>query len=149
MANPSAALLIAADHAGADLKEALKKLLSHQKWEDMGAPLGTGPVDYPDYAISLGQKVAKENRLGVLICGSGVGMSIAANKIAGVRAAVVTNPVAARWAREHNAANVLCLGARFLAPQYAAEIVRAWLEASPSTEPRHLARIKKITDLDS
>jgi ribose 5-phosphate isomerase B len=140
-------ILIAADHAGVELKAALQKLLSNHKWEDLG-PAATSPsVDYPDYAEKLARLVASGDRLGILICGSGIGMSIAANKIPGVRAALVENPVSARLAREHNEANVLCLGARFVAPHYAAEIIRAWLEAAPSTDERHLNRVKKLNSL--
>ena len=140
-------LLIASDHAGFELKEALQKLLSHLKWEDLGPSAATPSVDYPDFATRLGKRVSTEKRMGVLICGSGIGMSIAANKIKGVRAALVENPVSARLAREHNHANILCLGARFLAAPYAAEIVRAWLEASPNTEIRHQARVDKLDNL--
>ena len=75
-------------------------------------------------------------------------MCIAANKIAGVRAAVVENPVAARLSREHNDANVLCLGSRFIAPEYGAEIVQTWLETPFSGDERHQARIEKITELE-
>lgn len=143
--NPSSLpLLIASDHAGVEFKNSLKKILSHLQWEDLG-PLAESPsVDYPDYAKKLGLKIAQENRLGILICGSGIGMSIAANRIAGVRAALVENPVSSRLAREHNHANVLCLGARILAAPYAAEIVLAWLSATPSPEARHLGRVQKL-----
>ena len=140
-------LLIASDHAGVELKDAVQKLLSHLKWEDLGTPTGSPSVDYPDFAVNLARRVATENRMGVLICGSGIGMSIAANKVKGVRAALVENPVASRLAREHNHANVLCLGARFLAAPYAAEIVRAWLEATPSAEGRHQARVDKLNSI--
>jgi ribose 5-phosphate isomerase B len=85
--------------------------------------------------------------LGILICGSGIGMCIAANKIKGVSAALVENPVSARLAREHNDSNVLCLGARILAPEYAAEIARVWLETPFSTDPRHAHRVNKIKSL--
>ncbi len=143
MSAPAQSILIAADHAGVELKQLLQKLLSHLKWEDLGT-MTTSPVDYPDYAKKLAEKAVKENRLGVIICGSGIGVAIAANKVAGARATVVENPVMARYAREHNHVNILCLGARFVAPQYAAEIVKAWLEATPTTEQRHLNRIEKL-----
>ena len=143
------AILIASDHAGTELKSALQKLLSHLQWEDLGPKAASPSVDYPDYAELLSTRVAHESRLGILICGSGIGMSIAANKIPGIRAAVVENPIAAKLAREHNDANILCLGARFLAPHYAAEIVRAWIEAQASTDPRHQGRVKKLQILDS
>jgi ribose 5-phosphate isomerase B len=90
--------------------------------------------------------------VGVLVCGSGIGMCIAANKFDGVRAAVVQDVVAARLSREHNGANILCVGARFMAPEYATEVVRTFLTTpGPSSKPgddRHLARIEKIRALE-
>lgn len=149
--NMKPTLLIAADHAGFSLKQTLQKALPQFGWIDLG-PESSARVDYPDFAEKLALRVAQEGKPGVLICGSGIGMSIAANKIHGVRAAVVENTTAARLAREHNNANVLCLGARFLATEYAAEIVQAWLEASfePQSEggKRHQDRINKITKLE-
>jgi ribose 5-phosphate isomerase B len=148
MATP---LLIASDHVGFALKEALKVLLPDVIWEDLG-PATDARSDYPDFAEKLGLRISEDPAgRGILICSSGIGMSIAANKIAGVRAAVVENPVAARLARQHNDANVLCLGARFTAPEYACELVVAFLDAafSPSDGGgRHAARIAKITALE-
>ncbi len=149
--NPSrgnSPVLIASDHAGVELKASVQKLLPDVEWMDLG-PVNTARVDYPDYAERVATKVAAgEAELGVLICGSGIGMSIAANKIPGVRAALVENPIAARLSREHNDANILCLGARFLAPEYASEIVREFLNGSFSTEGRHAARVQKISELE-
>ncbi len=145
-------VLIASDHAGFALKAAIQKALPDLKWEDLGPP-DTGRVDYPDFAEKLARKVAAgEATRGVLICGSGIGMSIAANKVAGIRAALVENPVAARLSRQHNDANVLCLGSRFLAPEYGAEIVQVWIDTPYSSQgegARHQARIDKMTALDS
>ncbi len=142
-------VLIAADHAGFALKESLKRLLGAEvEWEDLG-PADESRVDYPDFAAKLARRVGADPALrGVLVCGSGIGMSIAANKIAGVRAALVENPVAARLSREHNNANVLCLGSRFLAPEYAAEIARVWITTAFSGDARHAGRIKKLAALD-
>lgn len=141
-------ILIASDHAGFEMKVALQKELPDQPWRDLGPPSGAR-VDYPDFAERLALAIARgDAQLGVLICGSGLGMSIAANKIAGIRAAAVGNPVAARLSREHNDANILCLGSRFLASQYAAEIVREWLSATFSRDPRHQERIRKIARLE-
>ena len=110
-------------------------------------------MDYPDFAAELATRITRgEASRGILICGSGIGMSIAANKIAGIRAALVENPIAARLSREHNDANVLCLGARFVAPEYAAEIARAWLKTPFSRRPRrrrHAARVEKIAKIES
>lgn len=146
-------VLIASDHAGIELKSAIQKALSEWSWEDLG-PLNSGRVDYPDFAEQLAQKISNESLngnqlMGVLICGSGIGMSIAANKIPGIRAAVVENPVSARLSREHNNANVLCLGSRFIAPEYGAEIVKTWLETPFSEDQRHLGRLQKITELEN
>lgn len=149
MAGDKKTVLIASDHAGFELKEAIQKLLPEIDWHDLGPP-NQSRVDYPDYAERLARKVAagEPSPQGILICGSGIGMCIAANKVAGIRAAVVDNPIAARLSREHNDANVLCLGARFLAPEYAMEIVRTWLETPFTRDPRHWGRIQKITSIE-
>lgn len=145
---PSKKVLIAADHAGVTLKAALQKLLPEWRWIDLG-PNDTARVDYPDYAEALSRKlVAGEAPVGILICGSGIGMSISANKVPGVRAALVENPIAAQLSKQHNDANVLCLGARFLAPEYASEIVQAFLTTPFSGDERHKNRVKKISALE-
>jgi RpiB/LacA/LacB family sugar-phosphate isomerase len=142
-------VLIASDHAGLALKAELLKAFPGIEWKDLGPESGER-VDYPDFAERLCERLLHGDASeGVLVCGSGIGMAIAANKMPGIRAAVVENPVAARLAREHNHANVLCLGARFVAPEYGAELVRAWLEALPSTPgSRHAARVAKIDRLE-
>jgi ribose 5-phosphate isomerase B len=142
-------ILIASDHAGFLFKSELIKLLPEWNWEDLG-PNDPSRVDYPDFAQLLGSKIAAgESALGVLICGSGIGMSIAANKISGVRAALVENPTSARLSREHNDANVLCLGSRLIAPEYGAEIVKLWLNTPFSQGTRHVQRIEKIRALEA
>lgn len=141
-------VLIASDHAGIQLKKELQALLKDWTWIDLG-PLQNDSVDYPDYAKLLASKLLSgEAKKGILICGSGVGMSIAANKIPGIRAALVENPVVARLAREHNDTNVLCLGSRFVAAEYSAEIAKVWLTTPFSENPRHAQRIKKIQSLE-
>jgi ribose 5-phosphate isomerase B len=143
----SGRLWIASDHAGVKLKSFLKERSPDCFWEDLGA-YDEEPVDYPDYAKSLCYQVlAHPETLGVLICGSGIGMSIAANRIPGIRACVVENPVAARLSREHNHANVLCLGARFLAPYYALEIFQIWRKTPFGKDKKHLHRIEKLENL--
>ena len=147
---PRPSIRVASDHAGFELKNRLPELLPQVDWQDLG-PHNGDSVDYPDYAIKVAQAVADDenpNALGLLICGSGIGMSIAANKIAGVRAAVAESPLAAQLAREHNHANVLCIGARLNTPEQAAAIIRAWLEATPSESARHQLRIEKLAKLD-
>jgi ribose 5-phosphate isomerase B len=142
----SKTVLIASDHAGVELKSALQQLVEDLDWKDLGPIRPEPSVDYPDFAKLLCQAIEKgEAPLGVLICGSGIGMSIAANRHPGIRAALVENPISAKLAREHNHANVLCLGARFVAPHYAAEMIKAWILAEPSKEPRHLNRILKLS----
>lgn len=142
-------ILIASDHAGFELKTCLQKLMPDVAWLDLGPP-SADRVDYPDFAEKLCREIqAGRADQGLLICGSGIGMSMAANKFDGIRAALVENPVAAKLSREHNNANVLCLGARFLAPEYAADIVKPWLATPFPGEPRHLERVRKITAIES
>jgi len=142
-------LSIATDHAGYDFKEGLMAFLKQDGHEVVD--LGThdrSPCDYPDYAALLGAHVVSgKSALGILVCGSGIGMSIAANKVPGVRAAVVHDVTSAHLAREHNHANVLCLGSRVLGPVVAVEAVAAWLNATPG-DGRHVTRIAKLDELD-
>lgn len=147
-------VLIASDHAGFEMKAAILAILADPKelpgweWRDLG-PSSAARTDYPDFAERLARAIVRgEATCGILICGSGIGMSIAANKIPGIRAAAVENPVAARLSREHNDANVLCLGSRFLATPYAAEIGRTWLNTPFSQDPRHQQRLRKISRLE-
>jgi ribose 5-phosphate isomerase B len=133
--------LIASDHAGILLKSSLQKALPDITWQDLGDP----QTDYPLLAQKLCiQLLFEPQTLGILICGTGIGMSIAANRQEGIRAALCENPVSARLSREHNHSNVLCLGARILAPEYACAIVTSWLEATVSQEDRHLKRIRML-----
>lgn len=138
-------ILIASDHAGVRLKKRLVDNLGKTfSIQDLG-PSTEDRVDYPDFAAKLAGEIGKDPAaLGILICGSGIGMSIAANKFPGVAAALVENPVGARLARQHNNANVLCLGARFLGEEYAEEIVRVFLTTPYSEDARHNARLAKI-----
>ena len=141
-------VLIASDHAGFSLKALIQKTLPEITWEDLG-PLLSDRVDYPDFAEKLARKISSGDATrGILICGSGIGMSITANKFAGIRAAVVENPVSARLSREHNDANVLCLGSRLLAAEYAAEIAQVWLSTPFTREGRHQMRIDKILEIE-
>jgi ribose 5-phosphate isomerase B len=136
---------IGADHAGFELKERLVKELEALGYEpeDVGTH-STTSTDYPDYAHRVADEVARgEVQRGVLICGTGLGMSYAANRHHGVRAAVVWNPEIAKLSREHNDANVLVLPARFLTLDQSVDILRAWLE-TPFDGGRHSRRIAKI-----
>lgn len=143
-------LAIASDHAGVDIKAMLRDTLRAEGHDVLD--LGThdhASCDYPDYAVLAASKVAQsEVERAVLICGTGVGMAIAANKIRGVRAASVSEPVSAGLARSHNDANIVCLGARIVGPEMAVEIVRAFLSTPFSNGERHARRVAKIIKLD-
>ncbi len=138
-------IALAADHAGFEEKEKLKSTLTELgiEFEDMGTDSETS-VDYPDFALKAARAVARGDfDQGVLVCGSGTGMAIAANKVHGIRAAVAWSPEIARLAREHNNANVLALPARFVGDDQAKEIVKAWFDAS-FEGGRHERRVEKI-----
>jgi ribose 5-phosphate isomerase B len=142
-------IVAASDHAGLALKAQLVEALRARGHEitDLGTHDGKS-VDYPDYAALLGQKVAGgEAAWGLLVCGTGVGMSIAANKVPGVRAAVVSEPFSARMARQHNDANVLCLGERVVGPGLAGEILDTFLGAS-FEGGRHAGRVAKLSRIN-
>ena len=142
-------IAIGADHAGYEDKEKVKKTLDDLgiQYEDFGTQ-STESVDYPDYAQKVGEAVARgEVDSGLLVCGSGTGMAIAANKVPGVRAAVAWSEEIARLAREHNDANVLSLAARFTPPEELDKIVRAWFGAH-FDGGRHQRRVDKITEIE-
>jgi ribose 5-phosphate isomerase B len=142
-------IAIGSDHRGFALKEALKELLGElgHEWVDFGCQ-GEEAVDYPDIARPLGEAVAAgEYQRGILICGNGIGMSIAANKVRDVRAALCHDTFAARLARQHNDANVLCLGAWSIGRGLAEEIVRAFL-SEDFEGGRHVRRIEKIQAME-
>lgn len=143
-------IAVGSDHGGVTLKRDLTEWLVSQSHAvtDFGPSTGDS-VDYPDYAKPVAESVASgDSTLGILICGSGIGMSIAANKVQGIRAAVVQDEVHARLAREHNNANVLCLGGRFTATPHAIDIVSAWLQAEFGGG-RHARRVTKIASIGS
>jgi len=138
-------VILGSDHAGFELKQNLKEFLSAQNFqvEDVGC-FSNESCDYPDFAKAVAEKVLKENSAGILVCGAGIGMSIAANKVRGIRAANCYSIETAKLAREHNNANILCLGARLLEKQKAFEIAKAFLETEFSNEERHKKRTEKI-----
>jgi len=137
---------VGADHGGFTLKHTLVGVLTTLGHEitDLGTS-SSAAVDYPDYAhrVALGVLDGSFER-GLLICGTGVGMSISANRHAGVRAVVCTDTFSARYSRLHNDANVLCLGERVVGPGLAEEILRVWLETSFENAERHSRRVAKI-----
>jgi ribose 5-phosphate isomerase B len=140
-----APLLIAADHAGFELKESLKKSLDRRglPYRDLGTT-SADSVDYPDFAHRLADAISRgEADRGLLVCGSGQGMAMAANRHRGVRAALALDEESARLAREHNDANVLSLGARLTTPDRAQRILDAFLD-TPFAGGRHERRVSKI-----
>lgn len=142
-------MAVGADHAGYQLKEAIKQILPTHGIEcrDVGA-FSQDSVDYPDYAAQVAaQVVGGACDRGLLVCGTGIGMTIAANKIFGVRAALCYNVEAARLSRAHNDSNILVLGGRMTSPAEAEEIVHVWL-ATPFEGGRHQARLDKIAALE-
>lgn len=137
-------IIIASDHAGYELKQYLKSKLTDKDFEiiDIGTN-SSESVDYPNFAHELASKVISENIRGILICGSGIGMSMAVNKHKDIRGALCTNTEMAKLSREHNNANVLILGARFTEPKLAWEILEIWLNTDFSGG-RHEKRVQAI-----
>jgi len=143
-------IALGSDHAGYDLKALLATKLTEWGYDvlDLGAENNVDSVDYPDFGEAVGRAVSTGRaELGVAVCGSGIGISIAANKVPGVRAALVHDVTSAHLAREHNHANVLCLGARLIGAPVAMDALEAWLKATPG-EGRHAQRIEKLHLLD-
>jgi len=142
-------IALGSDHAGFDYKQRLRKVLEGmgESYEDFGT-FTPSSVDYPDIAHTVSQAIiAQRCPLGILICGTGIGMSIAANKHNGIRAAVCESAAAAKLAREHNDANILCLGARITSWDTVVEIVKTFLSTPFSNGERHKIRIQKIHSL--
>jgi ribose 5-phosphate isomerase B len=142
-------IAVGADHAGYPLKEEVKRYLTDKGFSvlDLGTD-STESVDYPHFAAKVGRAVTTgEVDQAILCCGTGVGVCISANKVRGVRAASVSEPASARLAREHNDANVLCMGARIVGVELAKQIVDAWLSAS-FQGGRHQRRVDQIRDLE-
>ncbi len=142
-------IAIASDHAGREMKDEIKALLSELGLEvvDMGVDSDES-VDYPDYGMPLAEKVSKGDfDRGILVCGTGIGMSILANKYPRVRAALVSDLYSARMAREHNDANVLVIGGRVVGRGLARELVKVWLETR-FEGGRHQRRLDKIAEIE-
>ena len=143
-------IAIGGDHAGFPLKQHLVELI--KKWghevNDLGA-FNTEPSDYPDFAKSVGAAVQKgEAERGLIVCGSGIGACVAANKLKGIRAALISDTYSARQGVDHDDVNVLCLGGRVVGPALAEEIVKAFLAATFSGEERHLRRLAKVKAME-
>lgn len=140
---------IASDHGGIQIREEIKNLMNELNipFEDFGCECSTS-VDYPDYALPVAEKVAKgEFDRGILICGTGIGMSITANKVKGIRCALVHDVYSAKLTRQHNDSNVLAMGERVIGPGLAREIAQAWL-TSEFEGGRHANRIGKIAEYE-
>jgi ribose 5-phosphate isomerase B len=149
--NPEVSTLFTgSDHAGFELRQRLVahlRRLGHEV-QDLGTP-STASTDYPDWAAAVGRAVREQpGALGLLVCGSGIGVCIAANKVHGVRAVDAWNVESARLSRAHNDANVLCVGARLVSEAEATSIVDAWL-ATPFEGGRHEGRVAKIAALEA
>lgn len=148
-------IYLGADHAGFELKEELKKFLSELGYEteDKGAFELNPQDDYPDFVFGAALAVSRDieqgiDSRGVVIGGSGQGEAMAANKVKGIRAALVYDEYSARMSREHNDANVASFGARAIEPQEAKKLIKIWLETPFSGEERHKRRIEKISDFE-
>lgn len=142
---------IACDHAALELKNAVKKHLTDRGFEVVDFGINEpGSVDYPDYALPVAEAVASGKAdKGILICGTGIGMSICANKVKGIRCALCSDTFSARATREHNDANVLAFGERVVGGGLALDIVDAFLDTSFSNAERHVKRIDKITAIEN
>jgi ribose 5-phosphate isomerase B len=143
-------IVIAADHAGIRLKSDLIEALgaAGHTITDLGAQTEQS-CDYPDYAVAAARRVAAgQAELGVLICGTGVGMSLAANKVRGIRAAAVSEPVSAKLARSHNDANMVCIGARIVGPETASAIALSFVNEPFSGGERHTRRVEKVMAIE-
>lgn len=143
-------IAMGADHAGFRLKEELVPLIESlgHTIEDVGCHCADS-VDYPDYSVPVCEKVASGDAdRGILICGTGIGMSIAANKYPGIRCALVHDAFSAKAAREHNDSNVLSMGERVIGPGLALDVIRIWLETDFSGNERHQNRVNKIARIE-
>lgn len=141
---------IASDHGGINIREEIKQQMDEMgiEYEDFGCDCETS-VDYPDYALPVAEKVAGgEFDRGILICGTGIGMSIAANKVKGIRCALVHDVYSAKLTRQHNDSNMIAMGERVIGPGLAREIAKAWL-GEEFQGGRHAGRIGKITSYEN
>jgi ribose 5-phosphate isomerase B len=145
-------IALAADHAGYDLKQTLIPYLSKQGYEviDLGTNTSEVPSDYPEFAKKVAEVVLSgQVERGVLVCGSGVGVSIAANKIKGIYAGLCHDTYSAHQGVEHDDMNVLCIGARVVGVEYAREIVNSFLHAKFSGEERHVRRVEMVHEIEN
>jgi len=148
---PSLRIAVGGDHAGFPLKKVVVELLGNkvEKLIDCGTHDETSS-DYPDFAIAVGREIVSGRAdKGILVCGSGVGVSVAANKIKGIRASICHDTYSAHQGVEHDDMNVLCIGARIIGPELAFEIIRAFLGAKYEPGERHARRLEKVLRLEA
>jgi ribose 5-phosphate isomerase B len=144
-------IAIGADHGGYPLNERIIEELRQAGHEliDFGTHDGSQPDDYPDYAVKVGETIQNDRaEIGIIVCGSGVGAAVAANKLTGIRAALCGDTYSAHQSREHDDCNVLCLGARVTGVELALEIVRAFVAARFTGEERHQRRLSKVAAIE-
>ena len=143
-------LIIGSDHGGYNLKEKIKGVFSKlgYEFEDVGTD-SLDSCDYPVFAEKVAKRVLETNGRGILVCGTGIGMSIAANKFKGIRASHCTDTFSARMTREHNNSNILCLGERITGQDLALDIFKIWLETPFSEGERHINRLNLIKEIEN
>jgi ribose 5-phosphate isomerase B len=142
-------IAIGSDHAGYDLKIKIRNFIQEKGYDvlDLGT-CACNSVDYPDYGLAVAEAVKdRQCEEGIIVCGTGLGISMAANKVPGIRAAVCTNEYMAKMSREHNDANILALGSRVVGEDLAISIVKVWLE-SEFQEGKHKIRVDKISEIE-
>jgi ribose 5-phosphate isomerase B len=145
-------IAVGCDHAGFPLKEHVIEIIRSLKHEvlDCGATALVPGDDYPDYALAVAEAVRSgKAQRGIVVCGSGVGVSVAANKVPGIRAAMCHDTFSARQGVEDDSMNVLCLGARVIGPELASDVIRAYLPAQFSGAPRHQRRLNKVLQIEA
>ncbi len=148
----NAKIVVAADHAGYSLKQVIAEDLQSRGWEcfDLGTHDPHQPADYPDYARLVCETIRRgEAQRGIIVCGSGVGVCVAANKFPGIRAGMCHDHYSARQGVEHDDMNVLCLGARIIGPELARGIVEVFLNARFSGDSRHVRRLAKLQEIEA
>ena len=143
-------IFIGSDHGGYNLKEKIKEVFTPlgYEFEDVGTD-SLNSCDYPIFAKKVAEKVIETDGRGILVCGTGIGMSICANKFKGIRASHCTDTFSARMTREHNNSNILCLGERITGQDLALDIVKIWLETPFSNGERHINRLNLIKEIEN
>ncbi|MFA5050896.1 MAG: RpiB/LacA/LacB family sugar-phosphate isomerase [Patescibacteria group bacterium] len=145
-------IYLGADHAGFKLKEEIKKYLKNSgfKYQDLGNQILNSEDDYPDFAYQVAKKVAQEkNSKGILFCGTGQGMALAANKVEGIYAMPAWNKLTAKHAADHNQANILTLGGHITSIKSAKEIIKIWLKTKPLQKMKYSRRINKVKKIEN